>query len=551
MGEKMKKIMKKLLISICIIFSIFNIFGNIGGINLNEVNAAGAISEAEADSFDVVNLAGSLFDGFVGLQTTGLKLAIFAVANVIKGLTSLIALVGGTGVWDIGDIIFADRAGNNSTAIFSIDFFNIDGISNGTVKALRQSVAGWYYSFRNLAIVALLLILVYVGIRMALASVGEEEAKYKKMLIDWFTSLVLVFVMHYLMVFIIELNKVLVNVLFEAMVNDPSTHSNGIFSLFGIDVGDWAPWNRYMVDLAYDVFHIKFTVGWGALLVYCIMIGVTIMFMFMYIKRMTTVGFLIMISPLITITYSIDKMKDGKSQALDTWLKEFTYNILINPFHCIIYIVFASTAINLLNSNDSRTMGSAVFAIMMILFIYKAEDIVKKIFNFQSSSLTNVVASAAAITTGIGIMKNIAGKSASKVPNASDIPDFDINKDNKDVQIGDVKSNITRQSQQASQNTEAANNVQQLDTPNDAQSQQMSNANDSAQYNDNYEDQKQTIKAPSRMKKLYKRAGNYIQDNGTRIITRAIGGTVFGAIGLATGSYPRFHKWAYGWRTCG
>lgn len=550
MGEKMKTVAKKLIISICIACSIFNIFGNVDVFNLNVVKA-GAISETEANSFDVVNIAGSLFDGFVGLQTTGLKLAIFAVANVVKGLTSLVALVGGTGVWDIGDIIFADAWDEPSTAIFSIDFFNMD-IEDGTVKTLRQSIAAWYYSFRNLAIVALLLILVYVGIRMALASVGEEEAKYKKMLKDWFTSLVLVFVMHYLMIFIIEINKVLVRVLRVAMENDSSTSSGsgGILSLFGINAGDYAPWNRYMVDLAADVFHIKFTVGWGALVVYCIMIGVTIMFLFMYIKRMTTVGFLIMISPLITITYSIDKMKDGKSQALDTWLKEFTYNVLINPFHCIIYIVFASTALKLLQGGDSRTMGSAVFAVMMILFIYKAEDIVKKIFNFQSSSLTNVVASAAAITTGIGIMKEIAGKGASKVPNASDIPDFDINKDNRDVQIGDVKSNITRQSQQASQNTEAANNSQQLDTQNYTQPQQMQNNNEYTQYNDDYEGQKQTIKAPSRMKKLYKRAGNYLQDNALNIATGAIGGVVFGAIGAATGSYTRLYKWAYGWKTC-
>ena len=56
----------------------------------------------------------------------------------------------------------------------------------------------------------------------------------------------------------------------------------------------------------------------------------------MYIKRMLTVGFLIVIAPLITITYSIDKMGDGKSQALNAWLKEFIYNVLIQTFHCII-----------------------------------------------------------------------------------------------------------------------------------------------------------------------------------------------------------------------
>ena len=48
-----------------------------------------------------------------------------------------------------------------------------------------------------------------------------------------------------------------------------------------------------------------------------------------YINRMIKIAFLIIISPLISITYSIDKIGDGKSQALDTWLKEFVYTVLM------------------------------------------------------------------------------------------------------------------------------------------------------------------------------------------------------------------------------
>ena len=66
-------------------------------------------------------------------------------------------------------------------AIVSVDFFAGDS-GNGTINSLRNSVATWYISLRNLAIVALVVILVYVGIRMALSTVAGEEAKYKKML---------------------------------------------------------------------------------------------------------------------------------------------------------------------------------------------------------------------------------------------------------------------------------------------------------------------------------------------------------------------------------
>ena len=61
-------------------------------------------------------------------------------------------------------------------------------------------------------------------------------------------------------------------------------------------------------------------------------------------KRFLMVGFLIVISPLITITYSIDKAGDGKAQAFSTWLKEFMVNILIQPLHALIYLVFVLMA---------------------------------------------------------------------------------------------------------------------------------------------------------------------------------------------------------------
>ena len=64
------------------------------------------------------------------------------------------------------------------------------------------------------------------------------------------------------------------------------------------------------------------TVGWAALCVYICLVILTIMFLIMYIKRMLTISFLIIIAPLITITYSIDKLGDNKSQAFQIQKQE-------------------------------------------------------------------------------------------------------------------------------------------------------------------------------------------------------------------------------------
>lgn len=92
----------------------------------------------------------------------------------------------------------------------------IDG-SNGTevkkttqvssAKTLQPTISKWYKTFRNIAIVALLSILVYVGIRITLSSISSDKAKYKQMLMDWAVALCLVFLMHYIMAFSVTINE--------------------------------------------------------------------------------------------------------------------------------------------------------------------------------------------------------------------------------------------------------------------------------------------------------------------------------------------------------
>lgn len=105
---------------------------------------------------------------------------------------------------------------------------------------------------------------------------------------------------------------------------------------------------------------------------------------------MVTVGFLIMISPLITITYSIDKIGDGKAQALNAWLKELVYNILIQPFYCVLFLAFYSTIAKIIKSSGLFEIGPYIFAIVVMQFMKKAEDILRKIFHFEASSMSSM-----------------------------------------------------------------------------------------------------------------------------------------------------------------
>ena len=70
-----------------------------------------------------------------------------------------------------------------------------------TAYQLRKVVANWYIILRNMSLVALLSILVYVGIRIMISSTAADKSKYKQMLMDWLVAICLLFVLHYIMAF--------------------------------------------------------------------------------------------------------------------------------------------------------------------------------------------------------------------------------------------------------------------------------------------------------------------------------------------------------------
>ena len=72
--------------------------------------------------------------------------------------------------------------------------------SKTLMYSLKDVIASWYKTFRLIAIVGMLPVLVYIGIRI-LVSAPSDKAKYKENLMDWGVAFLLIFAMHYIMSF--------------------------------------------------------------------------------------------------------------------------------------------------------------------------------------------------------------------------------------------------------------------------------------------------------------------------------------------------------------
>lgn len=386
--NKLKKILSKIMFFSFIMIFISNCITILCNTSVVQASWIGDVGE-------------TILNGLSAVITSIIRAMILGVGYAIQGiLDSLVsAVAGSTAHCKIEDILFAGATNSHiaSISLIDIDFFTINTNSTDTFMLFRKAIAKWYYILRLISASILLVVLIYVGIRMALSTVASEEAKYKKMLTDWVTSIALLFVLHYIIYFVILVNKALVGALAGLLTAHENSKTTGQLLIDSLTEGGFA---RTGFDGIFEAF------------IFCMIIGISFRYLVYYIKRMITVGFLIIISPLITITYSIDKIGDGKAQALNAWLKELVYNILIQPFHCIVYLVFFDAINSMLTSNasDDSKMTAYLLAFVILLFMNKAEEILKKIFHFESQSMGSMAETAVAIGAAKGTIGNTAAK---------------------------------------------------------------------------------------------------------------------------------------------
>lgn len=272
-----------------------------------------------------------------------------------------------------------DRLVFNRIPLLNANYFNTNDTYkigdlelpiNENNKLIKESIARVYTICRILALIIGLVVLVYIGIRMAISTVASEQAKYKKMLIGWFESIVIIFAMPYIMAALFTIEEVLIGVFYELRNSLMGGNTNEVFENVVRNI---------VLELVFSASGIELTM-WS--IMYWVLLYMEIKFLWTYTKRFFMIGFLVAIAPLVTITYSIDKAGDGKAQAFSNWLKEFILNVLIQPLHAIIFLVIVMTANNIASK-------APIIAIFLLLSMGTVEKMVRVVFNVSDSVTFN------------------------------------------------------------------------------------------------------------------------------------------------------------------
>ena len=350
------------------------------------------------------------------------------------------AFAGGLAGWIAGKIIKTIRVNrlseDNFPAMFSMPLFKVtpEEIFSDEVPAfhanfinpreysdndrnsaviLAPTIGKWYVAIRNIVLVALMVVLLYVGIRILISTAAEEKAKYLASLKNWLIALILVIFMHYIMAFAQTMTNYVVDLLrsqsttatvvlpakFEEQFvekadlseetvadlqrdTDGSGDENGI--VWPVNLMELAKIRSQMIGQDEEGNQLTGLSKLGYTFIYLIFVIFTLTFVITYLKRLVYLAFLTLIAPMVALTYPIDKIKDGQAQAFDMWVKEYMFNLLLQPLHYVLYIVLIGTAMDIATTN-------MLYAIAAMGFLMEAEQLMRKFFGFEKAGTTGKI----------------------------------------------------------------------------------------------------------------------------------------------------------------
>lgn len=209
---------------------------------------------------------------------------------------------------------------------YLIDSSGMSGDVEGVLGPIGNNTAGWFVGVRNIAMVGSVITLIYVAIRLAIATVAKDKSELKRMLLSWVEALVILLTLQFFIVFIIYASDFVVETFkntIEKTTGSTKTVEEQIMTNINKNL-DKAYQSR--TTIFYSVLYIMFTYY-------------EVKFFAIYLIRVLRIAFYIVIAPLVCVTYPIDKIGDGRAQGFNNWLIEFSITSFMQPVHLLIYLV--------------------------------------------------------------------------------------------------------------------------------------------------------------------------------------------------------------------
>lgn len=214
--------------------------------------------------------------------------------------------------------------------LLDANFFKFNPKGTDINNKIKQNVAKWYMIMGGVSLVLILGVMIYLAINMVLVYAGiktpQKHANIKTTMTNLVVSTALIFIMPIILTAIGSLVDLMVNFFAGARVGVINVLAeNNIEILSRNSQYFTGGFSRFIADVTY-IF----------------LIVVYLRFLIVYLKRFFTLAFLTVVAPMVAVTYSIDKLKDDKSQVMGKFYREYFYAYFLKLLHAFMYIIYFS-----------------------------------------------------------------------------------------------------------------------------------------------------------------------------------------------------------------
>lgn len=243
------------------------------------------------------------------------------------------------------------------------------------IQIIRNVVKIWYISFRNMAIVVIAIVIIFAGLRMAISTVAEDKANYKKMLYNWTKALIIVLIMHLFMYSVQVANAKMLELLHDSLI---SKYDSQIDPDTGLPMSNTGQVYNTIVKRAFDI---RYKIGIPGAIMYLVLTIYFIRFCFIYVRRYAGLIILTILAPLVAVKQALLSVRGKNSNEFGRWLGDYITTTFLQSIHALVFLTLITSAIDLALTN----IGGFVIALLMLHAVTHITVLATQIFNFNSN----------------------------------------------------------------------------------------------------------------------------------------------------------------------
>lgn len=333
------------------------------------------------------------------------------------------------------------------------------------VESIRNVVSQVYVTVRDITLILIIIAMVILVIKMLMENRPMEKKRITDLLVNCVKGLAIIIMMHYIMYILVTINnsiaKSINNMTEYSNESDAASGADGeegvyvgqaieitekgdnkkIYEAFkdraglvegGGEVPEDALPNvnctqdgneyktkilasnfieiaRYHMQKVYDVDSNdednKSTsldrISWG--IVYILLVAITVVYVWLYAKRVIYIAVLTMLAPVIGVMYPLNRSEGGRAQTLNYWFREYVASLTMQPFQCLLYSVLIGGAMQM-------ALNNPIYAIVALISMVTLEKFIKSLIGMPESNIGGLGKALGETTKGLNNMTKAANK---------------------------------------------------------------------------------------------------------------------------------------------